>query len=245
MSDMKKNDENRYQNNYVLIFDWMIRKLELKGNKLLIYAAIYGFSQDGKSCFNGSLNYLSNLVNISRATVIRTLQDLTDAKLFFKENHHQRRSYKVNIDLINERVFGIPNQYQNDTLEEKNWYQNDTDDEQTGIKMQLDQYQNDTETGIKMIPNNKYNNKYIYMTLGEFKNVQLTEVQYNKLKEQDLLSYIERLSRYMESTGKEYKSHYATILNWYRKDHPETKKDDELNKEHKAPSIEELGDYLT
>ena len=83
------------------------------------------------------------------------------------------------------------------------------------------------------------------MTLGEFKNVQLTEVQYNKLKEQDLLSYIERLSRYMESTGKEYKSHYATILNWYRKDHPETKKDDEPNKEYKAPSIEELGDYLT
>ncbi len=216
MSDMKKNDENRYQNNYVLIFDWMIRKFELKGNKLLIYAAIYGFSQDGKSCFNGSLNYLSNLVNISRATVIRTLQDLTDAKLIFKENYHQRRSYKVNIDLINERIFGIPNQYQNDT-----------------------------ETGIKMTPNNKYNNKYIYILHGEFKNVQLTEEQYNKLKERNMLYYIERLSGYMEGTGKKYKNHYATILNWYRKDHPEVKTEDVPNKEHKAPSIEELGDYLT
>lgn len=245
MSDMKKNDENRYQNNYVLIFDWMIRKLELKGNKLLIYAAIYGFSQDGKSCFNGSLNYLSNLVNISRATVIRTLQDLTDAKLIFKENHHQRRSYKVNIDLINERIFGIPNQCQNDTLDEKNRYQNDTANEQTGIKMQLDQYQNDTETGIKMTHNNKYNNKYIYMTHGEFKNVQLTEEQYNKLKERDMLPYIKQLSVYMESTGKEYKSHYATILNWYRKDHPEEQKEETDSEEYKAPSIEELGDYLT
>ena len=29
---------------------------------------------------------------------------------------------------------------------------------------------------------------------------------------------INKLSRYMESSGKTYQNHYATILNWYDKD---------------------------
>ena len=33
--------------NYVAIQGWMITDLNLKGNDLLIYAVIYGFSQDG------------------------------------------------------------------------------------------------------------------------------------------------------------------------------------------------------
>lgn len=53
---------------------------------------------------------------------------------------------------------------------------------------------------------------------GEFKNVKLTKNEYNKLKENNLLPYIEKLSAYMKSKGKQYKSHYATILNWSRKD---------------------------
>ena len=31
-------------------------------------------------------------------------------------------------------------------------------------------------------------------------------------------SYIERLSSYIASSGKKYKSHYATILSWTQKD---------------------------
>lgn len=57
---------------------------------------------------------------------------------------------------------------------------------------------------------------------GEFKNVKLTDEEYEKLKEADLLPYIERLSSYMESKGKKYKSHYATILNWSRKEQKTT-----------------------
>jgi len=57
---------------------------------------------------------------------------------------------------------------------------------------------------------------------GEFKNVLLTDEEYQWLKDklQDRTNeYIERLSGYLESTGKDkYKSHYATILNWYRRD---------------------------
>ena len=74
-----------------------------------------------------------------------------------------------------------------------------------------------------IINNNKNNNNNnIY---GEFKNVKLTDEEYQKLKEKDLLPYIEKLSSYIASKGKRYKSHYATILNWSRK---EIKKDNDV-----------------
>lgn len=53
-------------------------------------------------------------------------------------------------------------------------------------------------------------------TYGEFKNVKLTKEEYAKLEKSNLLPYIEKLSSYMASKGKKYKSHYATILNWAR-----------------------------
>jgi hypothetical protein len=57
---------------------------------------------------------------------------------------------------------------------------------------------------------------------GEFANVKLTEEEHGKLVERfgksDTIARIERLSGYLASTGKRYNSHYATILNWARKD---------------------------
>ena len=55
---------------------------------------------------------------------------------------------------------------------------------------------------------------------GEYKNVLLTDEEMEKLKAEypDLPERIERLSSYVASTGKSYKSHYATIRNWARKD---------------------------
>jgi hypothetical protein len=55
---------------------------------------------------------------------------------------------------------------------------------------------------------------------GEYKNVLLTDEELQKLKSEysDYEERIERLSSYVASTGKSYKSHYATIRNWARKD---------------------------
>ena len=64
---------------------------------------------------------------------------------------------------------------------------------------------------------------------GEFKNVLLTDEEYHKLEESNLLPYIEKLSSYIASKGKKYKNHYATILNWNRAD----KKDDYGSKKEK------------
>jgi len=57
---------------------------------------------------------------------------------------------------------------------------------------------------------------------GEFKNVWMTPEQHTKLVEKvgtkQALKYIENLSQYMASKGKRYKCHYATILQWSRRD---------------------------
>jgi hypothetical protein len=58
---------------------------------------------------------------------------------------------------------------------------------------------------------------------GEFANVLLTDEEHKKLKDKFNSStneYIERLSAYIAQSGKRYKSHYATILNWSRNDTP-------------------------
>ena len=79
--------------------------------------------------------------------------------------------------------------------------------------------------------NKKENNKK--KKFGEFNNVLLTEEEYTKLENNNLLFYIEKLSAYLESTGKRYKSHYATILNWSRKE----KQDNNKNEETKLTKV--------
>lgn len=60
---------------------------------------------------------------------------------------------------------------------------------------------------------------------GEYQNVLLTDDELGKLKKEypDWQERIERLSEYVASTGKAYKSHYATIRNWARKDQEQGK----------------------
>ena len=56
---------------------------------------------------------------------------------------------------------------------------------------------------------------------GQYKNVRLSKEEYKNLKEKLNLHteiMINKLSRYMESRGKTYQNHYATILNWYEED---------------------------
>ena len=56
---------------------------------------------------------------------------------------------------------------------------------------------------------------------GTYENVLLTDEDFKKLQEEfpnDHFERIERLSEYIASTGKKYKSHLATIRSWARKD---------------------------
>lgn len=83
---------------------------------------------------------------------------------------------------------------------------------------------------------------------GEYANVLLADDELEKLKEafSDWEERIERLSGYIASTGKAYKSHYATIRNWARKDaqaQPVTRRAEGASYSRKPTKAEELNDF--
>lgn len=75
------------QNNnaYINIQYWMINRLGLKGNELIIYAMIHGFSQDGNSYCFSSLDYFMKWTDLSKQTVITVLKNLINKNLIVKK----------------------------------------------------------------------------------------------------------------------------------------------------------------
>lgn len=63
-------------NNYFSVQGWMVTKMNLSGNDLLIYAIIYGFSQTTDQHFTGSLQYLADFTNSTRRGVQKNLESL-------------------------------------------------------------------------------------------------------------------------------------------------------------------------
>lgn len=79
---------------------------------------------------------------------------------------------------------------------------------------------------------------------GEYNNVLLTDDEFLKLQKEfpDYAERIERLSSYVASSGKSYKSHYATIRNWARKDQ-EQKQSAKPTYYQKPSKADELNDF--
>jgi hypothetical protein len=73
--------------NYVNIFGWMV-DLGLSSNELIVYALIFGFSQDEESEFQGSIAYIQEWIGAnSKHTAINTLKKLEDKGLIKKEQY--------------------------------------------------------------------------------------------------------------------------------------------------------------
>ena len=87
-------------------------------------------------------------------------------------------------------------------------------------KYSIDKVSIDIEESSEETPPPPKQSKPVKHKHGEYKNVLLTDEELDKLKQEytDWNERIERLSSYVASTGKSYKSHYATIRNWARKD---------------------------
>ena len=78
---MKYVDETKY----ITIQGWMRNILQLKGTDLLIYAIIYGFSQQEGHWFNGSLQYLADWTGTSKQCCMNSLKKLLDKEYIKKE----------------------------------------------------------------------------------------------------------------------------------------------------------------
>lgn len=78
---------------YITIQGWMRNELNLKGNDLLVYAIIYGFSQDGNNEFTGSLQYLADWCGATKQGVQKNLKNLLNLGLI-KKREWERNSIK-------------------------------------------------------------------------------------------------------------------------------------------------------
>ena len=86
--------------NYITIQGWMRTDLKLSGNELIVYAIIYGFSQNKQGEFTGSAQYLADWTGCSRRHIMRILSKLVEEKFVTKtetvlNNNEKRVSYQA------------------------------------------------------------------------------------------------------------------------------------------------------
>lgn len=100
MENKKVKNENYFQVN-----GWMINELHLKGIPLMVYAIIYGFSQDGETQFEGSRQYLCDFTGCTKPTIDKALNELIESNLIIKNSETKNsiifNKYKVNLDMLN------------------------------------------------------------------------------------------------------------------------------------------------
>lgn len=111
MSDTKVRDENFYQ-----IHGWMLNRLGLKGTQLSVYAIIYGFTQDGQTEFEGSLQYLCDFTGASsKTTVQKALKELVDKELITKREATVKgvlvNKYQVNLNMLDTGLVSLNGGY--------------------------------------------------------------------------------------------------------------------------------------
>lgn len=210
--------------NYYVIHGWMLNQLNLKGVQLQVYAIVYGFSQCEDVEFTGSLSYLCEFTGTSKPTVIKALNDLQEKGLISKReekiNGVQFNRYSITLPLVKnfnrgskETLMGLSRNFNGGSKETlpNNIYNN--------INIKKEREATDV---AKLSPSE---DKIIF---GEFANVKLTHEELDKLNKRwstaQVESEIENLSIYLENNPKKkYNSHYATLLNWLKRDYSDEK----------------------
>ncbi len=99
-----------------------------------------------------------------------------------------------------------------------------TNDQQTTDKRSTNdqqQWKKDKESKRKIKKDKNEGDAHTRAVFGEFRNVLLSETELSELRTRYPRFYeakIERLSRYLASTGKTYRNHFATLLDWLQED---------------------------
>lgn len=190
--------------NYILIQGWMVNELNLKGNELLVYAIIYGFSQEENQKFAGSIQYLANWIGSSKQTVFNCLKSLIEKGLIEKKEtfingvkfcEYQSKflmgvvkifdggSQKIRHNNINNNIDYINNNSSSiekcDTIYD--FLEQNFGRTLNGIEIEMIREWDDNELtryAIKQaVLNGKYNVKYINTILVNYKNNSITTVQ--------------------------------------------------------------------
>jgi hypothetical protein len=230
------------ENNYLVVPATARNKFNLRGNELLVFGIIYGFSQDGLSLFSGSTAYISEWTGLSRRTVLRILKDFTERGIFIKLSCSGKEcKYSVNFEFENDNKSNLTSDKMSQVKELT-----------TGDKMAQVPMTKCTRTYDKMSHNNIYNinnnikenikrKKFIKPSLQELKNYCI-EIN-SKIDAQRFFDYYEANGWIAGKVSmKDWK---AAIRNWTRNDFNSCKSKSTINKHDYQKEItqKELDQY--
>ncbi len=94
---------NKNKRKTIILENFMVEKLKLTGNDLILYALIYSFSKDGIGEFFASKEYVANRLGISISSVYKIMGSLLSRRLIIRNGSSENRklpSYRVNLSVI-------------------------------------------------------------------------------------------------------------------------------------------------
>lgn len=210
---MKKND-------YILIQAQMISDLHLKGNELLVFALIHGYTKGGSNTCRASLNYIANWVQTGKSAVIKAINNLEEAGYVNRHEYLEGRvkcvEYTTNYEALllrsaqgeyisletvknaSKMQRGVKMTPQQSAFHEG--CQNDT-----GVKMTTKGCQNDNGRGVKIAPNNIIDNIIYYYSSRTREEQEQEKKEFFKIfffrNAADPAAEVERFIAYNETRG--------------------------------------------
>lgn len=188
--------------NYVVIQGWMRNDLGLKGNDLMVYAIIYGFSQAEQQKFTGSLGYLAEWCGATKAGIIKNLKNLLERGLIEKTDRYINGVKFV--EYYATQFNGVLNSVEHPG--------------KLSLPNKIDDNIEDIKGDIYTAEKTEFNAGKVKHKYGEYNHVLLTDQEREKLferyGEKVTLAAIRYLDEYIERKGYKAKSHYLTIIKW-------------------------------
>ena len=197
---------------YVTLQAFMVNDLKLSGNELIVYAVIYGFSQDGNSWFSGSRAYLAHWCQVSKMTVSTNLNKLVQKGLIEKRSRVENGVTFADYRAVQSAIPVVKNF---DGVVKK--FDGGSKESLPGGSKESLHHTIDTDITREKIEIDKPK-KHKY---GEFGHVLLTDEEYEKLNERTKGNrdyYIAQVDSYVDRTGKPYKRYYSAVANFYDRD---------------------------
>ena len=221
----------------------VIPKLVMQDRNLSISAkALYSyfcsFAGAGGTCFPTRQKICFDL-GISNDSLSKYMKELLKAEYISCNQIKENGKFSHNVYVINSKIpcpkISDTENSEYEKMDTKNNNIKNNSISNINIKENIHRTQNSGHGDSKKNPLCRYtkgrnsetdhtksqNEKQVRHKYGEYQNVLLSDQEYEKLKNEfpnDYKERIERLSEYVASSGKKYKSFLATIRSWARKE---------------------------
>ncbi len=213
--------------NYITIQGWMINELQLKGNELMVYAIIYGFSQNEEDWYEGSQQYLADWCNSTARTIRNILQNLINKGFIVKEdviiNNVKFCKYRASNFLTTEKI---------SAGDRKNFPRgaekiSDNNIDNNIIKKEKEK----KETEIDQLINKRINSEQLKETLYDYIKMRKTIKSPATTKALNMI--INKLNKYTDDIEEQIEILNKSIINNWKDVYPLTPTEKaEFNKEH-------------